>query len=187
MEFASSASYKQYVIDNEIIGMTMRAVRGIEVTDETIALDAYRRVGPGGNFLADPHTIKWMRREHYLPRLSDRQLRINWEKAGSPTVEEKAVAAAKRILKDHKPSAGLNDSCRAQRFVAGAVYPRLASVKGSAGDLTKSPSALDAKPSCFFGGSWRCPWGRVGTPCRKVSPTRPGTRAMKFNPLIDVR
>jgi trimethylamine--corrinoid protein Co-methyltransferase len=105
------------VIDNEIIGMAMRAVRGIEVTDETIALDAYRRVGPGGNFLADPHTILWMRREHYLPKLSDRQLRINWEKAGSPTVEEKAVAAAKRILKDHKPlglSREINDSLRAQ-------------------------------------------------------------------------
>jgi trimethylamine--corrinoid protein Co-methyltransferase len=117
VEFASTASYKQYVIDNEIIGMAMRAVRGIEVTDETIALDAYRRVGPGGNFLADPHTILWMRREHYLPKLSDRQLRINWEKAGSPTVEEKAVAAAKRILKDHKPlglSRELNDSLRAQ-------------------------------------------------------------------------
>lgn len=117
VEFASTASYKQYVIDNEIIGMAMRAVRGIEVTDETIALDAYRRVGPGGNFLADPHTISWMRREHYLPKLSDRQLRINWEKAGSPTVEEKAVAAAKRILKEHKPlglSLELNDSLRAQ-------------------------------------------------------------------------
>ena len=117
VEFASTASYKQYVIDDEIIGMAMRAVRGIEVTDETIALDAYRRVGPGGNFLADPHTILWMRREHYLSKLSNRQLRINWEKAGSPTVEEKAVAAAKRILKDHKPlglSREINDSLRAQ-------------------------------------------------------------------------
>ena len=53
VEFASTASYKQYVIDNEIIGMVMRAVRGIEVTDETIAVDVYRRVGPGGNFLDD--------------------------------------------------------------------------------------------------------------------------------------
>jgi trimethylamine--corrinoid protein Co-methyltransferase len=117
VEFASTASYKQYVIDDEIIGMAMRAVRGIEVTDETIALDAYRRVGPGGNFLADPHTISWMRREHYQPKLSDRQLRINWEKAGGPTVEEKAVAAAKRLLADHKPlglPGDLNDALRAE-------------------------------------------------------------------------
>lgn len=103
VEFASTASYKQYVIDDEIIGMVMRAVRGIEVSDETIALDAYRRVGPGGNFLSDPHTVAWMRREHYTPKLSDRQLRINWEKTGRPCVEEKAKAIAKAILKEHKP------------------------------------------------------------------------------------
>ena len=74
-------------------------------------------MGTGGNFLADPHTISWMRREHYLPKLSDRQLRVNWEKAGCPTVEEKAVAAAKRILKDHKPMGlpgGLNDALLAE-------------------------------------------------------------------------
>ena len=103
VEFASTASYKQYVIDDEIIGMVMRAVRGIEVSDETVALDAYRRVGPGGNFLSDAHTVQWMRREHYTPKLSDRQLRVNWEKSGKPCVEEKAKAVAKSILRDHKP------------------------------------------------------------------------------------
>jgi trimethylamine--corrinoid protein Co-methyltransferase len=121
VEFASTASYKQYVIDDEIIGMVMRAVRGIEVTDETIALDAYRRVGPGGNFLADPHTVQWMRKEHYIPKLSDRQLRVNWEKSGKPYVEEKAIAIAKRILRDHKPLGlpkELNDRLR-------SVFPQI--------------------------------------------------------------
>lgn len=103
VEFASTASYKQYVIDNEIIGMVMRAVRGIEVSDETIAIGAYRRAGPGGNFLSDPHTVQWMRREHYIPKLSDRQLRVNWEKSGRPCVEEKAKAIAGTILKEHEP------------------------------------------------------------------------------------
>ena len=115
VEFASTASYKQYVIDNEIIGMVMRAVRGIEVTDETMAVGVYRRVGPGGNFLADPHTVQWMRKEHYVPKLSDRQLRINWEKSGKPCVEEKAKAFAKRILKEHTPlglSKDMNDHLR---------------------------------------------------------------------------
>ena len=103
VEFASTASYKQYVIDDEIIGMVMRAVRGIEVSDETIAIDAYQRVGPGGNFLSDIHTVQWMRREHYIPKLSDRQLRINWEKSGKPIVEEKAKWIGKTILRDYKP------------------------------------------------------------------------------------
>jgi trimethylamine--corrinoid protein Co-methyltransferase len=115
-EFATLISYKQYVIDNEILGMIMRAVRGIEVTDETIALDVYRRVGPGGNFLADPHTVQWMRKEHFIPKLSDRQLRVNWEKSGKPTVEEKARAMARQILKEHRPLSlpkELNDKLKA--------------------------------------------------------------------------
>jgi len=115
VEFASTASYKQYVIDNEIIGMVMRAVRGIEVSDETVAIDTYRRVGPGGNFLSDPHTVQWMRREHYIPKLSDRQLRVNWEKSGKPCVEEKAKTIAATILKEHKPLGlpkELNDQLR---------------------------------------------------------------------------
>jgi trimethylamine--corrinoid protein Co-methyltransferase len=103
IEFALTASYKQYVIDNEIIGMTMRAVQGIEVTDETIALEAYRRVGPGGNFLTDPHTREWMRKEHFIPSLSNRQIRTQWEEAGCPSLEEKARAKAKEILKSHRP------------------------------------------------------------------------------------
>ena len=112
VEFATCASYKQFVIDDEIIGMVMRAVRGIEVTDETIAVEAYRRAGHGGNFLADAHTVRWMRQEHYVPKLSDRQLRVNWEKSERPCVEKKAIAAARRILRDHKPlglPAELND------------------------------------------------------------------------------
>jgi trimethylamine--corrinoid protein Co-methyltransferase len=115
VEFASAASYKQYVIDDEIIGMVMRAVRGIDVSDETIALDAYRRVGPGGNFLNDIHTVQWMRKQHYIPKLSDRQLRVNWEKSGKPSVEEKAKATARTILRHHKPlglSKELNDRLR---------------------------------------------------------------------------
>ena len=115
VEFASSASYKQYVIDDEIIGMVMRAVRGIDVSDDTIALDAYRRVGPGGNFLNDIHTVQWMRKQHYIPKLSDRQLRVNWEKSGKPCVEEKAKAIAATILKEHTPLGlpkELNDQLR---------------------------------------------------------------------------
>ncbi len=102
-EFAVTAACKQYVIDDEIIGMTMRAVRGIEVTDETIALDVYRRIGPGGNFLADPHTRQWMRREHFIPKLGNRQLREQWEEAGCPALEDRARARAREILASHQP------------------------------------------------------------------------------------
>jgi len=47
----------QLVIDDEIAGMTKRILRGFEVNDDTLGLEALARVGPGGNFLSDDHTL----------------------------------------------------------------------------------------------------------------------------------
>jgi trimethylamine--corrinoid protein Co-methyltransferase len=75
MEFAMSMCYEKLVIDNEIIGMVMRAVEGIQVDDETLAFDLLQKTGPAGNFITAKHTRHFMRREHYQPTLSDRKLR----------------------------------------------------------------------------------------------------------------
>ena len=105
LEFCMTVAYEQYVIDNEIIGMIMRAIRGIEVNSETLGVDAIKRVGPGGHFLTEEHTLKYMRDEYFEPEISDRQLRENWEKDGSLSGRERAVARAKEILNSHQPAA----------------------------------------------------------------------------------
>jgi len=98
MEFALTMSYEKLVIDNEILGMTMRAVRGIEVNDETLAFDALREAGPGGHFVASRHTRTYMRREHYAPTLSNRKSREKWEKQGSKDIFQKAKGRVEQIL-----------------------------------------------------------------------------------------
>jgi trimethylamine---corrinoid protein Co-methyltransferase len=103
MEFALVASYEKYVIDNEIIGMAMRAVRGIEVTDETIGLDAIKEVGPGGHFLSHPHTIAHMRNEFFFPQMSDRDSREIWAENGGLDVRARANIKAHQILAEHTP------------------------------------------------------------------------------------
>ncbi|GAG06871.1 unnamed protein product, partial [marine sediment metagenome] len=82
MEFAMTVCYEKYVIDNEILGMVMRAVEGIRVNDDTLAFDLIKQVGPGGNFVAAKHTRRFMRSEHYQPSLSDRDSRDEWEAKG---------------------------------------------------------------------------------------------------------
>ena len=72
LEFCMTASYDKLVIDNEIIGMVMRAVEGIRVDDETLAFEMLKKTGPGGHFVSSRHTRRYMRSEHYLPQLSDR-------------------------------------------------------------------------------------------------------------------
>jgi trimethylamine--corrinoid protein Co-methyltransferase len=104
LEDMSTIAYEQFVIDNDLLGMAMRAVRGIEVNDETLALDAIDRVGPGGHYLMDNHTLRHLRTEHYYPSdVFDRQAREMWEEAGSTDAWTRAKETARRILAEHKP------------------------------------------------------------------------------------
>lgn len=100
IEFCMTASYDKLVIDNEIIGMVMRAVEGIEVSDETLAFDTIRAVGPGGHYLAQPHTRKHMRSQQFVPELSDRDDRTIWETAGSTEIRNRAAEKVRDVLGD---------------------------------------------------------------------------------------
>jgi trimethylamine--corrinoid protein Co-methyltransferase len=101
MEFAMTVCYEKYVVDNEILGMVMRAVEGIRVNEETLAYDLMKEVGPGGNFVTAKHTRRFMRKEHYQPTLSDRNSRKDWKAAGSPVTWERAAIRVKEILAAH--------------------------------------------------------------------------------------
>ena len=96
-------AYEQYVIDNEIIGMAKRAVKGIRVNDETLALKEILELGSGGSYIASSHTVRFMRDEIFFPSLSDRNDRNQWEKRGALDGRERARMEARRILMEHKP------------------------------------------------------------------------------------
>jgi len=104
MEFAMTVCYEKYVIDNEILGMVMRAVEGIKVNEDTLAFDLIKQVGPGGNFIAAKHTRRFMRNEHYQPSLSDRHSREEWETKGRKSTWERASEQVKEIIAAHKHS-----------------------------------------------------------------------------------
>ena len=97
-------SHEQLVIDDEICRTVVRALEGFKVDEERLGLDAIDRVGPGGNFLADPHTLQFLRGERYTPRLLYRNSREAWEAAGSKDFEERAKTRAREILRDHRPN-----------------------------------------------------------------------------------
>ena len=105
MEFALTMSYEKLVIDNEILGIAMRAVKGIEVSDETLAFDVIKEAGPGGHFVSSRHTRTYMRKEHYEPTLSSREFREKWEEQGSKDAFQRARERVEEIL--DKPGRGL--------------------------------------------------------------------------------
>lgn len=103
LEDMSTIAYEQFVLDNEMLGMAMRAVQGIEVSEETLALDVIDRVGPGGHFLMDEHTMRHMRSELFYPSpVFDRKKRERWEQDGASDAWERAREAALRILEEHQ-------------------------------------------------------------------------------------
>ena len=98
LEFCLTASYDKLVIDNEIIGMIMRAVEGIRVDDETLAFDLLKETGPGGHFVSSRHTRRHMRSEQYQPQLSDREDRDKWKIDGAKDASARATEKAREIL-----------------------------------------------------------------------------------------
>ena len=93
---------------------------GIEVSDETLALDVIHRVGPNGTYLAEKHTRAHMG-EIWRPGVWDRTSYDAWLGAGKRGALENAEEKARGILRTHAPEP-LADDVRAglRRLVAAA-------------------------------------------------------------------
>lgn len=104
LELGMTMSYEQLLIDAEIVRMIRRILQGIPVNKETIALDVIQKVGPAGNYLAERHTLKYMRQELSTTNLINRRMRDNWEAAGAKDMAQAANDKALEILKNYKPT-----------------------------------------------------------------------------------
>jgi trimethylamine--corrinoid protein Co-methyltransferase len=98
-------SLESFVIDNEMLGAARRAIRGIEVSDETLSLEVIEDavLGPG-HYLGHPQTLKLMESEYVYPDLGDRRPPDEWEEAGAPTIRDRAREKARTILATHYPA-----------------------------------------------------------------------------------
>jgi trimethylamine--corrinoid protein Co-methyltransferase len=86
----------QLVIDNEIIGMLYRILRGVTVDEATMAKEIIKNTLPGGNYLTHPHTLEHFRDEHHIPKCFNRMPRADWEREGAKDMnqmtQERAIA-----------------------------------------------------------------------------------------------
>jgi len=97
-----TASLQQLVISNEVIGMVRRIYRGIEVNEETIALDLINNIGPGGEYLTSEHTLKHFR-ENWYSDLIQRIPYERWVDEGEKDLGLRAKEKAVDILENHHP------------------------------------------------------------------------------------
>jgi trimethylamine--corrinoid protein Co-methyltransferase len=103
LDNCTTLSFEQLLIDEEIVNMTFRLAQGIEVKEHTIALELIHKIGPGGSFLAERHTLEYLRKEHFIPELTDRRSYEAWLKDGAKDITRKAKEKVEIILQKHQP------------------------------------------------------------------------------------
>jgi trimethylamine--corrinoid protein Co-methyltransferase len=102
--FENCQSLEKLVVDNEVCGMALRLVEGIDANKDTYALGTIEKVGPGGHFLGEKHTIKYFQKEYFAPSgLIDRMTLETERKRGPRDILSKARETVDRILKEHVP------------------------------------------------------------------------------------
>jgi trimethylamine--corrinoid protein Co-methyltransferase len=103
-ESAMTGSVFQLAAMDEAIGYVRRITRGIEVNDDTLAVDVIHHVGPNGHYLREQHTRRYFKSEFWYPNLHDRHNFEEWEAGGRLTMKDRTVARVQDILATHQPS-----------------------------------------------------------------------------------
>ena len=98
MEGGLTASFEKIVLDAEMLQMMAEVLVPLEVTEETLGLDAIREVGPGGHFFGAAHTLARYETAFYQPMLADWRNYETWEEAGAETATQRATAIWKTLL-----------------------------------------------------------------------------------------
>jgi trimethylamine--corrinoid protein Co-methyltransferase len=103
IEHGNAASLESLVMANDLIGYARKLVGGIEVSDETLALEVIDRVGPGGDYISDRHTFENFKKQTWYPDLFRSTLYDKWVEGGSKTLTQRANDKVKDILEHHQP------------------------------------------------------------------------------------
>jgi trimethylamine--corrinoid protein Co-methyltransferase len=133
LEYHFTASYEMLVIHDEMFGMALRIARGMEINEDTMATSLIKAIAPlGGHYMTEKHTLDHIVSERYLPRVSDKHTRGDWEKAGSKDLAQVARERVKQILATHRTDPPLPKDIERELDVTKAqIEKRLAKTKVS--------------------------------------------------------
>ena len=88
------------ILGDDLLGLAIRCVRGIEVTDDTLALETMRAtcLGGPGHYLGSDQTLNLMQTEYVYPATADRYSPKEWVEKGSPDLLKNATKRKEQIL-----------------------------------------------------------------------------------------
>ena len=99
------SGYEKFVLDCEILGMLHIWAKGVDLSDEAFAMDAFAEVPPGGHFLGTAHTLRHFRDAFYRAELFDYNSAEQWELNGAPDTYARANAKVKQLLASYEAPA----------------------------------------------------------------------------------
>jgi trimethylamine--corrinoid protein Co-methyltransferase len=97
--------FESLVLGDDLIGQVLRCVRGIEVNEDDVSLNAMREVclGGPGHYLGNPQTLALMQTDYVYPAVADRLSPKEWAEVGKPDLIARARARKERILASAEP------------------------------------------------------------------------------------
>ncbi|MEL7543332.1 MAG: trimethylamine methyltransferase family protein [Pseudomonadota bacterium] len=126
------ASFEAFILDDEMLGHVYRAIRGIEVTPETLGYDAICEAVLGeGHFLGGAHTMAAMQRDYFYPELADRDDPRTWAEGGAKDAWQQANTKARDVLATHWPEYLDAEAERDIRKRFDIVFPQRGSEAGA--------------------------------------------------------
>ena len=96
-------SYRQLVIDDEIVRYIKHMLRGVRGEPERRAIDIIAEVGPGGHFTDHDHTVAHFRQEFWFSSLMERMTWEAWEAEDTQGMEARAIEKARHLISTHEP------------------------------------------------------------------------------------
>ncbi|MGE0845874.1 MAG: trimethylamine methyltransferase family protein [Flavobacteriaceae bacterium] len=97
------ASYEKFVLDCETIQQMIHYMRPVSVTEDDVAVEAIREVGPHGHFFGTPHTQERYETAFYSPFVSDWRNFESWTLAGAEEAPQRANRIWKQLLAEFEP------------------------------------------------------------------------------------
>ena len=105
LDFENCQSLEKLILDNEICGMTLHMIKGMEPKEDFPSIPLFEELLKEKHLLISKHTRKYLKEEFYLPGpVVDRTNRERWQKEGSLTLCERAHYEVEKLIKDYVPT-----------------------------------------------------------------------------------
>ena len=105
LEGGLSMGYEKFVMDADQAGMLAVLLNGVELSENSLAMDAFREIGPGGHFLGAAHTQANFESAFYRSEIADNNSFEQWEEEGSMDAAMRANLKWKKMLNEYEAPA----------------------------------------------------------------------------------